>query len=127
MSENKEFKTTFTVHDKSAILFFTENCMFNPLGSESKFLTDSRGETSVYHLMRDKIYVKKKAEFEDVEYFNFYLVDHTRGSNSKLVNYYQYRAKFYDDCLIELNLVDFKILQSNPFNPSEGLLSVQQR
>lgn len=64
-----------------------------------------------YILGRQEIYIRK--EIMDViqndSVIKFELADESRNNRTRLVNIYQYSIEKYDDVLLKLELIDFKI------------------
>ena len=112
--KNLEFK----LKEKGAQKFFEENLCKN---SNINF------DINHYHLFQDELFLKKNwataiangdicvftKEYSDYDFFCFELSDSSLKSKKSLVNHYKYRIDYYDDVMIKLVLVDFKITINN--------------
>jgi hypothetical protein len=96
----------FNVKDGSVQEFFATHGVGIPQDDRRSL---SSSTVSAYHMMKDKILVKKSDLFDVGEFIVFELFDQSVGSKRALVNTYTYIVGEYDDVCIELELTNFEI------------------
>lgn len=88
--------------------------------AEKYFVDPTRGMDGVgrkepvnpyYLLGRQEVFVRKEIMevIENDPTIKFTLADESRNTRTRLVNIYQYSIEKYDDVLLKLELIDFKV------------------